>query len=76
MDAKIFFEPGAGMALTVRGSMMVFKANSVTTVGAFSLIERKLPVGSRRPQPHTHEALWIGVDGIEPSQMMTANDLM
>jgi mannose-6-phosphate isomerase-like protein (cupin superfamily) len=34
---------------------MVFKAVSGTTAGAFSLMERELPVSNRRPQPHTHQ---------------------
>ena len=34
---------------------MVFKAVSDTTGGAFSLMERELPVSNRRPQPHTHQ---------------------
>jgi quercetin dioxygenase-like cupin family protein len=34
---------------------MVFKALHETTGGAFSFMERDLPVGNRRPQPHTHK---------------------
>ena len=55
MTQGIFFEPGEGMALSARGSLMLFKAVAETTDGAFSLMERTLPVSNRRPQPHTHE---------------------
>ena len=55
MDEGIFFEPGEGMALSARGSLMVFKAVSDTTAGTFSLMERELPVSNRKPQPHTHQ---------------------
>jgi len=55
MEESVFFEPGEGMSLQARGSQMVFKAVSDTTGGAFSLMERELPVSNRRPQPHTHQ---------------------
>jgi mannose-6-phosphate isomerase-like protein (cupin superfamily) len=55
MEQGIFFEPGEGMALSARGSTMLFKAVANTTEGAFSLMERVLPVSNRRPQPHRHE---------------------
>src|SRR5574341_1454265 len=55
MKQGIFFEPGQGMAVSARGSSMLFKAVAANTGGVFSLMERELPVGSRRPQPHTHE---------------------
>ncbi len=55
MEAKTFFEPGEGLTVSARGSRMVFKAVSDTTGGAFSLMERELPVSNRRPQPHTHQ---------------------
>ncbi|HEU0296816.1 MAG TPA: cupin domain-containing protein [Anaerolineales bacterium] len=54
MEQGIFFEPGEGIAFSARGSSMRFKAVAATTGGAFSLMERKLPVSNRRPQPHTH----------------------
>ena len=54
MEQGIFFEPGEGMAVSARGSAMLFKAVAATTGGAFSLMERELPVGNRRPPPHTH----------------------
>jgi quercetin dioxygenase-like cupin family protein len=55
LERRIFFEPSEGMTISARGSVMVFKAISETTGGAFSLMERELPVGNRRPQPHTHQ---------------------
>jgi quercetin dioxygenase-like cupin family protein len=55
MEQKIFFEPGEGMTVNARGSVMSFKAVSDTTGGAFSLMDRELPVSGRRPQPHTHQ---------------------
>jgi mannose-6-phosphate isomerase-like protein (cupin superfamily) len=55
MEQGIFFEPGDGMTLSARGSAMVFKAVAHTTGGAFSLMERVLPVSIRRPPPHRHQ---------------------
>jgi len=55
MTQSIFFEPGEGKAVQARGSAMLFKAVTETTGGAFSLMERTLPVSNRRPQPHTHK---------------------
>lgn len=55
MERGIFFEPGEGLALSARGSAMTFKAVADTTGGAFSLMERELPVSNRRPQPHRHQ---------------------
>jgi mannose-6-phosphate isomerase-like protein (cupin superfamily) len=43
------------MIVRARGSLMQFKAVSDATGGAFSLMERELPVSNRRPQPHTHQ---------------------
>ncbi len=40
--------------LTARGSVMAFKAVAATTGGDFSLMERTLPAGGRRPPPHRH----------------------
>ena len=54
MDQGIFFEPGEGLALSARGSSMHFKAVAASTGGAFSLMERELPVSNRRPPPHRH----------------------
>jgi quercetin dioxygenase-like cupin family protein len=55
MKQGIFFEPGQGIPVSARGSSMHFKAVAETTGGAFSLMERQLPVSNRRPQPHTHQ---------------------
>ena len=54
MPRGIFLEPGQGTIYSARDSKMVFKALHETTGGAFSFMERELPVGNRRPQPHTH----------------------
>jgi mannose-6-phosphate isomerase-like protein (cupin superfamily) len=55
MEQRIFFEPGEGMALSARGSSMLFKAVAGSTGGAFSLMERELPVSNRRPPSHRHQ---------------------
>jgi mannose-6-phosphate isomerase-like protein (cupin superfamily) len=55
MKQGIFFEAGEGIEVSARGSLMLFKAVAATTDGAFSLMERELPVSNRRPQPHTHQ---------------------
>ena len=39
---------------TARGSVMVFKALAALDDGDFSLMERTLPPGGRRPPPHRH----------------------
>jgi mannose-6-phosphate isomerase-like protein (cupin superfamily) len=58
--------PGEGLLLTARGSAMAFKAVAEQTDGDFSLMERTLPPGGRRPPPHRHtnctEAFFI-LDG-------------
>jgi len=58
--------PGRGERLVVRGSALEFKAVGATTGGAFSLHERHIPAGSRRPPAHIHpdrvEAFWV-LDG-------------
>jgi len=58
--------PEAGEQLTVRGSKLLFKAVAASTGGAFSLHERHVPAGGRRPPPHVHpdrvEAFWV-LDG-------------
>ena len=46
--------PGKGKILTARGSVMAFKAVADQTSGDFSLMERTLPPGGRRPLPHRH----------------------
>jgi mannose-6-phosphate isomerase-like protein (cupin superfamily) len=54
MNDPIVLDPGQGDALQARGSVMLFKAVAATTGGAFSLDERHLPPGGRRPPPHRH----------------------
>jgi mannose-6-phosphate isomerase-like protein (cupin superfamily) len=39
---------------TARGSVMLFKALAEQDGGDFSLMERTLPPGGRRPPPHRH----------------------
>ncbi len=57
---------GAGYLVTARGSVMAFKAVAAQTGGDFSLMERMVPPGGRRPLPHRHvncsEAFWV-LDG-------------
>jgi len=57
---------GAGKIHAARGSVMAFKAVAAQTGGDFSLMERTLPPGGRRPLPHRHvncsEAFWV-LDG-------------
>lgn len=55
--------PEAGEQLKVRGSTLLFKATAATTGEAFSLHERYVQAGGRRPPPHIHpdrvEAFWV-----------------
>jgi quercetin dioxygenase-like cupin family protein len=55
--------PSGGEQLNVRGSTLLFKAVAATTGGAFSLHERHVPAGGRRPPAHVHpdrtEAFWV-----------------
>ena len=47
--------PGEGpRRYTARGSVMYFKALAEQDGGDFSLMERTLPAGGRRPPPHRH----------------------
>jgi mannose-6-phosphate isomerase-like protein (cupin superfamily) len=52
---------------TARGSVMFFKAVAAQDGGDFSLMERTLPPGGRRPPPHRHtncsEAYFV-LDGV------------
>jgi mannose-6-phosphate isomerase-like protein (cupin superfamily) len=62
----IVFEPGQGKFLTARGSEMFFKAVGATTNESFSLMERTLPPGGRKPPPHIHaniEEAYYVLDG-------------
>ena len=65
-DQAIVLEAGQGTVLTARGSAMFFKATRASTNGAFSLMERTLPPGGRKPPPHIHtnceEAFYV-LDG-------------
>ena len=49
MPDPIVVAPGGGDELTARGSTLLFKAVAATTGGAFSLHERRMPAGGRRP---------------------------
>jgi quercetin dioxygenase-like cupin family protein len=55
--------PAGGERLRVRDSVLLFKAVAATTGGAFSLHERQVPAGGRRPPAHVHpdrtEAFWV-----------------
>ena len=53
-DNATVLEAGQGTVLTARGSAMFFKATRESTNGAFSLMERTLPPGGRKPPPHVH----------------------
>jgi quercetin dioxygenase-like cupin family protein len=53
-NEAIVFEAGEGKVLSARGSTMVFKAVQATTSNAFSLMERTLPPGGRKPPAHIH----------------------
>ncbi len=65
-DKATVFEAGEGKVVTARGSAMVFKATRASTNNAFSLMERTLPAGGRKPPPHIHtnceEAFYV-LDG-------------
>ena len=65
-DGATVFEAGEGTLLSARGSAMFFKATHASTNGAFSLMERTLPPGARKPPPHIHtnceEAFYV-LDG-------------
>jgi mannose-6-phosphate isomerase-like protein (cupin superfamily) len=58
---------GEGRTYTARGSRMFFKALAAQNDGDFSLMERTLPPGGRRPPPHRHtncsEAYFV-LDGV------------
>jgi quercetin dioxygenase-like cupin family protein len=67
MAEALVLPPDGGEALTIRGgSTLLFKAVAATTGGSFSLHERRIPAGGRRPPAHTHpdrvEAFWV-LDG-------------
>jgi mannose-6-phosphate isomerase-like protein (cupin superfamily) len=62
---------------TARGSVMFFKALAEQDGGDFSLMERTLPAGGRRPPPHRHtdcsEAYFV-LDGLV-SVMVSGEEL-
>jgi mannose-6-phosphate isomerase-like protein (cupin superfamily) len=67
MSDFLVVPPGGGEQLAVRGgSMLAFKAVAASTGGVFSLHERRVPAGGRRPPAHVHpdrtEAFWV-LDG-------------
>ena len=64
MADALTLPPEGGEPLTIRGgSRLLFKAVAATTGGRFSLHERHIPAGGRRPPAHTHpdrvEAFWV-----------------
>ena len=65
-DTATVLEAGQGALLSARGSAMFFKATRASTNGAFSLMERTLPPGGRKPPSHVHtncdEAFYV-LDG-------------
>jgi len=65
-DGATILEAGQGKLLSARGSAMFFKATHASTNGAFSLMERTLPPGGKKPPPHIHteceEAFYV-LDG-------------
>lgn len=65
-DRATVLQAGEGMTYSTRGSAMSFKATRASTKGAFSLMERTLPPGGRKPPPHIHtnceEAFYV-LDG-------------
>jgi quercetin dioxygenase-like cupin family protein len=66
VSGAVVVPPGGGEQLEVRGSTLLFKATAASTGGAFSLQERRVPAGGRRPPAHRHpdrvEAFWV-LDG-------------
>lgn len=63
MPSATVLPPDGGEKLSARGSTLLFKAVAATTDGAFSLHERHVAAGGRRPPPHVHpdrtEAFWV-----------------
>lgn len=53
-DKATVLQAGQGLTCSARGSVMFFKATRTSTNGAFSLMERTLPPGGRKPPPHIH----------------------
>ena len=67
MKTRILESGEAEKRYTARGSVMFFKAVAEQDGGDFSLMERTLPPGGRRPPPHRHtncsEAYFV-LDGV------------
>jgi mannose-6-phosphate isomerase-like protein (cupin superfamily) len=67
VSARVVGRGEAGQRYTARGSVMFFKAVAEQDGGDFSLMERTLPPGGRRPPPHRHsncsEAYFV-LDGV------------
>ncbi len=67
MVAEVVGRGEAERQYTARGSVMFFKAVAEQDGGDFSLMERTLPPGGRRPPPHRHtncsEAYFV-LDGL------------
>lgn len=53
-DKATVLQAGQGTTFSARGSVMFFKATRASTNGAFSLMERTLPPGGRKPPAHVH----------------------
>ena len=67
MSARVLGRGEGRRRYTARGSVMLFKALAEQDAGDFSLMERTLPPGGRRPPPHRHtncsEAYFV-LDGL------------
>ena len=67
MSARVLGRGEGRRRYTARGSVMLFKAPADQDGGDFSLMERTLPPGGRRPPPHRHvncsEAYFV-LDGL------------
>lgn len=76
MGREVIVPPGGGVVLLARGSTLRFMARGEDTSDAFSLFEREVPPGGRRPLRHRHpstvEAFYVlagslalEIDGVE-----------
>lgn len=67
MGAEVVGRGEGHRRYTARGSVMLFKALAEQDDGDFSIMERTLPPGGRRPPPHRHlncsEAYFV-LDGL------------
>ncbi len=67
MVTRVLGRGEAERRYTARGSVMFFKAVAEQDAGDFSLMERTLPPGGRRPPPHRHtncSEAYFGLDGV------------